>query len=49
MSNIFIGDLALKYGIATHIGGGTHHAFRDFGSGFTIFNDMAVSAMHLIT
>ena len=45
---VLASQLALKYGIATNIGGGTHHAFRDYGSGFTIFNDLAISAMSLI-
>jgi acetoin utilization deacetylase AcuC-like enzyme len=36
--------LALSHGIACNTAGGTHHAFADFGSGFCIFNDLAVSA-----
>jgi acetoin utilization deacetylase AcuC-like enzyme len=36
--------LALKYGIACNTAGGTHHAFPDFGSGFCIFNDLAIAA-----
>ncbi len=35
--------LALQYGIACNSGGGTHHAFPDFGSGFCIFNDVSVA------
>jgi acetoin utilization deacetylase AcuC-like enzyme len=35
---------AVSDGIACHVGGGTHHAFRDRGSGFTIFNDLAIAA-----
>jgi len=31
-------------GIAGNVGGGTHHAYRDFGSGYCIFNDLAVAA-----
>ncbi len=31
-------------GIAANLGGGTHHAYRDFGSGYCIFNDLAVAA-----
>ncbi len=30
--------------VAGNLGGGTHHAYRDFGSGYCIFNDLAVSA-----
>ena len=38
--------LALHHGIACHLAGGTHHAFRDFASGYCIFNDMAVAALN---
>jgi len=41
--------LALKYGIACNTAGGTHHAHPDFGSGFCIFNDLAVTAKRLTT
>lgn len=37
-------DLALTYGLACNTAGGTHHAFADFGSGYCIFNDLAVAA-----
>lgn len=40
--------LALRYGIACHLAGGTHHAHRDFGSGFCVFNDLAVAAKALV-
>jgi len=36
-------QLALQTGLACHTAGGTHHAYRDFGSGFCIFNDIAVA------
>lgn len=36
--------LALQHGLACNTAGGTHHAFPDFGSGFCIFNDLAVTA-----
>jgi acetoin utilization deacetylase AcuC-like enzyme len=39
-------ELALQYGLAASTAGGTHHAFADFGSGFCIFNDLAVAARH---
>ena len=40
---------AVKYGgIAGNMAGGTHHAHRDFGSGYCIFNDLAISAMYAI-
>jgi len=37
-------EYALNYGIAATISGGTHHAYRDRGEGFCIFNDVAVAA-----
>ena len=40
--------LALEQGVACHLAGGTHHAFPDYGSGFCIFNDIAVSARVLL-
>jgi acetoin utilization deacetylase AcuC-like enzyme len=40
--------LALRYGLANHLAGGTHHAHPDFGSGFCIFNDCAVAARVLL-
>ncbi|MCC6458394.1 MAG: histone deacetylase [Caldilineaceae bacterium] len=39
-------ELALEQGLAASTAGGTHHAHRDFGSGFCIFNDLAVAARH---
>ncbi|MCR9144276.1 MAG: histone deacetylase [bacterium] len=36
--------LALANGLACNTAGGTHHAFPDYGSGFCLFNDLAVSA-----
>ena len=40
--------LALNYGIACHVGGGTHHAHHDYGFGFCVFNDLAYTALNLI-
>ena len=34
---------ALSDGISVNLAGGTHHAHRDFGAGFCVFNDVAVS------
>jgi acetoin utilization deacetylase AcuC-like enzyme len=39
---------ALRHGIACHLAGGTHHAHFDFGSGFCIFNDLAITARALL-
>lgn len=36
--------LALDHGLACNTAGGTHHAFADYGSGFCIFNDLAVAS-----
>jgi acetoin utilization deacetylase AcuC-like enzyme len=35
--------LALEFGLAGNAAGGTHHAFPGYGSGFCIFNDLAVA------
>ena len=37
-------QLALQYGVACNTAGGTHHAFPGYGSGFCIFNDLAIAA-----
>ena len=40
---------AVKHGgITGNMAGGTHHAHRDFGSGYCVFNDLAISAMYAI-
>jgi acetoin utilization deacetylase AcuC-like enzyme len=39
---------ALDEGIAGNLAGGTHHAFRDYGEGYCVFNDIAVSALTLL-
>ena len=38
---------ALEYGWGATLGGGTHHAFRAEGSGFCVFNDIAVTIQKL--
>jgi acetoin utilization deacetylase AcuC-like enzyme len=40
---ILAAELALAHGLACNTAGGTHHAFYDVGSGFCIFNDLAVA------
>lgn len=35
---------ALRDGLAVSLAGGTHHAFRDHGQGFCVFNDSAIAA-----
>ncbi len=42
--SILTAQLALKFGIACNTAGGTHHAFANYGSGFCIFNDLAIAA-----
>lgn len=44
---ILTAKLALEYGIACNTAGGTHHAFPSYGSGFCIFNDLAIAARTL--
>jgi acetoin utilization deacetylase AcuC-like enzyme len=41
---ILTAQLALEHGLACNTAGGTHHAFASYGSGFCIFNDLAVAA-----
>jgi acetoin utilization deacetylase AcuC-like enzyme len=41
---ILTAKLALQRGLACNTAGGTHHAFPHYGSGFCIFNDLAVAA-----
>ena len=38
---------ALEDGVAGNLAGGTHHAFADHGTGFCVFNDIAVAARAL--
>ncbi|RJU83774.1 MAG: histone deacetylase [Candidatus Poseidoniales archaeon] len=38
----------LHGGFSGNMAGGTHHAHRDFGSGYCVFNDLAVSALHAV-
>jgi acetoin utilization deacetylase AcuC-like enzyme len=35
---------ALEDGIAVNLAGGTHHAFRDHGEGYCVFNDSVIAA-----
>ena len=35
-------------GISGNMAGGTHHAHRDFGSGYCVFNDLAICAMYAL-
>ena len=39
---------ALEYGLSGQLAGGTHHAHRDFGSGYCVLNDLAVTALGVL-
>jgi len=41
-------ELALQQGMALHLSGGYHHAFAQYGSGFCLFNDLAVAAQRAL-
>ena len=46
-ATIAAGRFALVDGCAINLAGGTHHAHADKGSGFCVFNDVAVAARQL--
>jgi acetoin utilization deacetylase AcuC-like enzyme len=39
---------ALELGVGGNLAGGTHHAFREEGSGFCVFNDIAIAIRRLL-
>ncbi|MBU3679026.1 MAG: histone deacetylase [Candidatus Kapabacteria bacterium] len=39
---------ALKDGLSGNLAGGTHHALRDAGEGFCVFNDIAIATLRLM-
>lgn len=45
---VLAAQLASEVGLACNTAGGTHHAFYDFGSGFCIFNDLAIAGRLLL-
>jgi len=45
---VLAAQLAWEYGLATNAAGGTHHAHSEMGAGYTILNDLAVTANYLI-
>jgi acetoin utilization deacetylase AcuC-like enzyme len=47
-STLLAAELALAQGLACSTAGGTHHAYYDFGSGFCIFNDLAITVRALL-
>ena len=46
-ASVAAAKIAFNEGIAANLAGGTHHAYRDQGSGFCIFNDAAIAARTL--
>ena len=46
-ASVAAAKIAFKEGIAANLAGGTHHAYRDQGSGFCVFNDAAIAARTL--
>lgn len=40
--------LALEHGLACNLAGGSHHAFHAHGSGFCVFNDVAIASRALL-
>ncbi|MDD5656030.1 MAG: histone deacetylase [Elusimicrobia bacterium] len=38
---------AMQDGVGLHIGGGSHHAFRDHGEGFCVLNDIALAMLQM--
>jgi acetoin utilization deacetylase AcuC-like enzyme len=47
-ASIQAAEQALTTGLTANLSGGYHHAYSDHGSGYCIFNDLAVAAAHLI-
>ncbi len=45
---VLAGRLALQGGLACNTAGGSHHASREGGAGFSVFNDVAVGACVLL-
>ena len=43
-ATIMASRVAVQEGVSANLAGGTHHAYRDKGSGFCVFNDVAVAA-----
>jgi len=39
---------AMAHGFAGNLAGGTHHAHADFGAGYCVFNDLALTAVTLL-
>lgn len=48
-ATLLAGRRALESGIATSTAGGSHHARRERGAGFCVFNDVAIAAANLLS
>lgn len=46
-ASICAAKTALKDGLSVNLAGGTHHAGRDFGAGYSVFNDSTIAAREL--
>ena len=47
-ATILAARLAMETGIACSSGGGTHHAFPTFGSGYCLINDLGIAAKFVV-
>ncbi len=45
---VLAAESALEHGLSGQLAGGTHHAHRDFGAGFCVFNDFAIAALSVL-
>ena len=45
---VMAAEAALEDGLSGQLAGGTHHAHRDFGAGYCIFNDFAIAALKVL-
>ncbi len=45
---VLTAKLALEHGLACNTAGGSHHAFAEEGSGFCVFNDVAIASKLLL-
>lgn len=47
-ATLLAAEWALEHGFAGSLAGGTHHAYRDQGSGYCVFNDLAMATRLLL-
>ena len=46
---VLAAELALAHGLSSTVGGGTHHAYEEFGSGYCVLNDLAIAANSVLS